>query len=185
MLYGAKLRGRYDGMRRNILELPHKGIAAGFDLEYTYRDKWADFGGAPPNVVFTKSNTQDYTQFTGYVTAVGGIPGLSEKNRILVSYHGGTTDKSSVDRYNAFRISGGPLPGESDDLSRVDYPGTMFGLIPVANYNMVAVEYRRELTFFMYLHLRGTFLQTRPGQHHRGKPSGIREQLRLECTDRC
>jgi len=158
MLYGAKLRGRYDGMRRNILELPHEGIAAGFDLDYTYRDKWADFG-APPNVFFTKSSTQDYTQFTGYITAVGGIPGLSEKNRILVSYHGGTTDKSSVDRYNAFRISGGPLPGESDDLARVDYPGTMFGLIPVANYNMVAVEYRRELTFFMYLHLRGTFLQ--------------------------
>ena len=159
MLYGAKLRGRYDGMRRNILELPHEGIAAGFDLDYTYRDKWADFGGPPSNVVFTKSNTQDYTQFTGYVMAVGGIPGLSEKNRILLSYHGGTTDKSSVDRYNAFRISGGPLPGESDDLARVDYPGTMFSLIPVANYNMVAVEYRRELTFFMYLHLRGTFLQ--------------------------
>jgi hypothetical protein len=158
MLYGAKLRGRYDGMRRNILELPHKGIAAGFDLDYTYRDKWADFGDRP-NVVFTKSKTQDYTQFSGYVTAVGGIPGLSEKNRILVSYHGGTTNKGSVDRYNAFRISGGPLPGESDDLARVEYPGTMFGMIPVSNYNMVAVEYRRELAFFMYLHLRGTYLQ--------------------------
>lgn len=158
MLYGAKLRGRYDGMRRNILELPHKGIAAGFDLDYTYRDKWADFGESP-TMAFTKSNTQDYTQFCGYVTAVTGIPGLSEKNRILVSYHGGTTNKSSVDRYNAFRISGGPLPGESDDLARVQYPGALFGIIPVSNYSMLAVEYRRELTFFMYLHLRGTYLQ--------------------------
>jgi len=158
MLYGAKLRGRYDGMRRNILELPHQGIAAGFDLDFTYRDKWADFG-TPPSVVFTKNNTQDYTQASGYVMAVSSIPGLSEKNKILVSYHGGTSEKSSVDRYNAFRISGGPLPGESDDLYRVDYPGTMFGLIPVANYSMVAVEYRRELTFFMYLHLRGTFIE--------------------------
>jgi hypothetical protein len=158
MLYGAKLRARYDGMRRNILELPHQGMAAGFDLDFIYRDKWGDFGSSP-NIVFTKHNTQDYTQASGYVIGVSSIPGLSEKNKILVSYHGGTSEKSSVDRYNAFRISGGPLPGESDDLSRVDYPGTMFGLIPVANYNMVAVEYRRELTFFMYLHLRGTYLE--------------------------
>jgi hypothetical protein len=32
-------------------------------------------------------------------------------------------------------------------------------MIPVVNYNMVAVEYRRELAFFMYLHLRGTYLE--------------------------
>jgi hypothetical protein len=157
MLYGAKLRGRYDGMRRNLLELPHQGFAAGFDLDYTYRDKWADFG-TPGVTTFTKENTQDYTQFSGYLMAVGGIPWMSEKNRILASIHGGTMATKTVDRYNCFRIGGGPLPGESDDLYRPDYPGTMFNNVLVSNYAMAALEYRRELTFFMYGHLRGTYI---------------------------
>lgn len=157
MLYGTKLRGRYDGMRRNLLELPHKGVAAGFDLDYMYRDKWSDQGSLG-NTIFTKANTQGYLQFSGYVMGVGGIPGMSEKNRILISINGGTSGEKSVDRFNAFQIGGGPLPGETDDLYRLDYPGTMFNEILVADYALANLEYRRELTFFMYLHLRGSFI---------------------------
>ena len=73
MLYGAKLRGRYDGMRRNLLELPHAGFAAGFDIDYMHRDKWADFGSSL--ITFKKSDTQDYLQYTGYLMGIGGIPG--------------------------------------------------------------------------------------------------------------
>lgn len=156
MLYGGKLRGRYDGMRRNILELPHSGLAAGFDIDFTHRDKWDDFGTIAPLTL--KANTQSYAQYSGYLMGVFGIPGLSEKDRVLMSIHGGGMDKKSSDRYNCFRIGGGPLPGESDDLYRPDYPGTMFNNILVSNYVMGAVEYRRELTFFMYLHLRETFI---------------------------
>ena len=156
MLYGAKLRVRYDGMRRNLLELPHAGVAAGFDLDFTHRDKWADFGSTESS--YKKSDTQNYSQFSGYLMGVAGIPGLSEKNRIFMSLHGGTMNSSSVDRYNCFRIGGGPLPGESDDLYRPNYPGTMFNNVLVGNYAMGAVEYRRELAFFMYLHLRETFI---------------------------
>ena len=156
MLYGAKLRVRYDGMRRNLLELPHAGVAAGFDLDFTHRDKWADFGSTESS--YKKSDTQNYAQFSGYLMGVAGIPGLSEKNRIFMSLHGGTMNSSSVDRYNCFRIGGGPLPGESDDLYRPNYPGTMFNNVLVGNYAMGAVEYRRELAFFMYLHLRETFI---------------------------
>jgi len=157
MIYGAKLRGRYDGMRRNLLELPHRGFAGGFDLDYMHRNKWSDFGTMGSGI-FTKDNTQNYLQFSGYAMGVGGIPGLSEKNRIFASIHGGVTDKNSADRYNAFSIGGGPLPGESDDLYRPDYPGTMFNQIDVANYALAVLEYRRELTFFMYLHMRGSFI---------------------------
>jgi hypothetical protein len=157
MLYGVKLRGRYDGMRRNLLELPHTGMAAGFDLDYMFRDKWADFGTIP-DALFTRANTRDYLQFNGYLTGAGGIPGLSEKNRIFISLHGGVTDQKSADRYNAITIGGGPLPGESDDLCRPDYPGTMFNQVLVSNYALAALEYRRELTFFAYLHLRETFI---------------------------
>jgi hypothetical protein len=156
MLYGAKLRGRYDGMRRNLLELPHSGVAAGFDVDFTYRDNWDDFGST---ALLTKAtDTRNYAQYSGYLMGVGGIPGLSEKNRILASVHGGIMSQSQVDRYNCFRIGGGPLQGESDDLYRPNYPGTMFNNILVSKYVMTALEYRRELTFFMYLHLRETYI---------------------------
>jgi hypothetical protein len=157
MLYGVKLRGRYDGIRRNLLELPHTGMAAGFDLDYMYRDRWADFGTIP-DALFTKADTRDYVQFNGYFMGVGRIPGLSEKNRILFSFHGGITPRKSADRYNAIKIGGGPLPGESDDLCRPDYPGTMFNQVLVSNYALAALEYRRELQPFLFLHLRETFI---------------------------
>ncbi len=57
MLYGFKLRGRYDGMRRNLLELPHEGMAAGFDLDYMHRDHWAGFGTLPGGLS-SKDDTQ-------------------------------------------------------------------------------------------------------------------------------
>jgi hypothetical protein len=157
MLYGVNLRGRYDGLRRNLLELPHKGMAAGFDVDYMYRDKWANFGTIP-DAVFTKANTQDYVQISGYLMGVGSIPGLSEKNRILVSFHGGITPKQSADRYNAITIGGGPFPGESDDLRRPDYPGTMFNQVLVANYALAALQYRREIESYLYLHVRETYI---------------------------
>jgi hypothetical protein len=153
MVYGAKLRGRYDGMRRNILELPHNGFAAGFDLDSMHRDRWS--GSATS---LTGVNTRDYLQFSGYVMDVAGIPGMSEKNRVIVSFYGATADTKSVDRFNAFRIGGGPIPGETDDLSRPDYPGTMFNEILVSDYALANLEYRRELTFFLYLHLQSSFI---------------------------
>jgi hypothetical protein len=157
MVYGGKLRGRYDEMRRNILELPHKGFATGFDLDDMHWEKWSATNTVG-SAALTEVNTRDYLQFSGYVMDVVGIPGMSEKNRVLFSFHGGTADKKSVDRFNAFRIGGGPLPGETDDLSRPDYPGTMFNEILVADYALANLEYRRELTFFMYLHVRSSFI---------------------------
>lgn len=157
MLYGAKLRGRYDGMRRNLMELPHTGLAAGFDLDYMYRATWANFGTIP-EAVFTKDDTRDYLQFNGYLMGVTGIPGLSEKNKLFLKIHGGVTNQKSADRYNAITIGGGPLPGETGDLCRADYPGTMFNQVLVSNYAMLALEYRRELAPFIYLHLRETFI---------------------------
>ena len=157
VLYGVKLRGRYDGLRRNLLELAHTGMAAGFDLDYMHRDNWADFGTLPNGIV-TKDDTQDYLQFNGYFTGASGIPGLSEKNRLLFSLHAGVTLPKSTDRYNAIWIGGDPIPDESDDLSRVDYPGAMYNHVPVSNYALAELEYRRELAFFLYLQLRETFI---------------------------
>jgi len=156
MLYGMKLRGRYDGIRRNLLELPHTGTATGFDLDFTHREHWSDFGN--PVVTFKKEDTQDYLKLSAYWVGVFGIPGLSEENRFLVTVHGGLADKKSIDRYNAFRLSSGIFVSEADDLSRPDYPGALIYQALVSDYLLLNLEYRRELFFFMYLHLRGTFI---------------------------
>jgi len=156
-LYGVKLRGRYDGMRRNLLELPHSGMAAGFDLDYMHRDRWEDFGTIP-DALFSRADTRNYLQFNGYLMGVGGIPGLSEKNRIFFSLHGGVTSQNSADRYNAISIGGGPFPAESDDLCRPNYPDAMFNQVLVSDYALAALEYRRELAFFIYLHVRETLI---------------------------
>jgi hypothetical protein len=76
----------------------------------------------------------------------------------LFSFHGGVTPKESADRYNAITIGGGPFPGETDDLGRPDYPGAMFKDVLVSNYTLAALQYRRELESFIYLHLRETFI---------------------------
>ena len=156
MLYGMKLRGRYDGFRKNLLELPHSGMAAGFDLDFVHREHWSDFGNSV--VMFKKEDTQDYLKFSAYWMGVFGIPGLSEKNRVLVTVHGGGADKKSIDRYNAFRLSSGIFVSETDDLPRLNYPGALYYQTLVSDYLLMNLEYRRELLFFLYLHLRGTFI---------------------------
>jgi hypothetical protein len=153
MLYGIKLRGRYDGIRRNLMELPHKGTAAGFDLDFVYRENWADYGNR--FVRFKKVDSQNYFILSGYVMAAFGIPSLSEKNRVLASVHGGLIDKKRADRYNAFRLDGGPFAQETDDLYRPNYPGALNTI--VSEYLMINLEYRRELLPFLYLQLRDTF----------------------------
>jgi hypothetical protein len=135
MLYGVKLRGRYDGIRRNLMELPHTGTAAGFDLDFVYRENWADYGNR--YVRFKKEDFQDYFIISGYVMGAFGIPGLSEKNRVLASVRGGLIDKKSADRYNAFRLNGGPFCEEADAVSHPNYPGAVDHETIVSKYLML------------------------------------------------
>lgn len=156
MLYGIKLRGRYDGIRRNLMELPHTGMAAGFDLDFVYRENWADYGNR--SITFKKADTQDYLISSGYLVGAFGIPGLSEKNRLVASVHGSFMDKKSADRYNAVRLDGGPFAQETDDLCRPNYPGALSTVTLVSKYLLINLEYRRELLPFLYLELRGAFI---------------------------
>lgn len=150
---GVRMRVRYDGMRRNIMELLHTGVAGGLDLEWQSRAHWSDanYGGA----VYKKDQTQQFTKLSGYLIAAAPVPGFSERDRLIFSVYGGATVENDLDRFSAFRI-GGPFPSESDDLARVPYPGAEFNQFPVSDYVVGTAEYRRELLFFLYLHLRGT-----------------------------
>ncbi len=155
LVHGALLRVRYDGLRRNLMELPHQGAATGMDVELSRRDTWSDanYGGS----TFTENETRDYLKVSGYLTAATGVPGLSERNRLLFSFYGGFAPYGILDRFSAYRIGGGPFPSETDDLYRQVYPGAMFNQFPTTDYLIGSVEYRRELFFFLYLHLRGTY----------------------------
>jgi hypothetical protein len=152
-LYGAKLRVRYDGLRRNLLELPHLGFATGFDIDYLVRDEWRDLEART-----LSAGNREFLQASGYFVGAGGVPGLSERNRLLLSVYGGTTGGDRGDRYNAFRINGGPYPSESDDLPRQRFTGLVFDDILATRYATAAVGYRRELTFFLYLSLIGSYI---------------------------
>ncbi len=152
---GLRFRARYDGLRRNIMELPHDGWAAGGDLEYTFRNKWSDstFG----SLVYAKDETREYLKLSGYLIGASGIPWLSERHRFVGYLHGGVSPVGKLDRFSAFRAGGGPFPNETDDLYRLPYPGALFNDFPVSDYVVGTLEYRYELLFFMYLHLRATF----------------------------
>lgn len=154
-VHGLRLRIRKDGLRRNIMELPHEGWAWGGDVELTRRDRWSDstFGSQ----VFSSDETRDYLKLSGYVIGAMGIPWLSEQNRFIWYLHGGGSPWGRLDRFSTFRAGGGPFPNETDDLYRLPYPGALNNNFPVSDYVVSTIEYRRELLFFLYLHLRGTF----------------------------
>lgn len=152
---GLHIRLRHDGLRRNIMELPHQGVAFGADLEWSNRLHWGD--STYGNYIFTKSKTEQYTKLSGYAMAALPVPLLSEKNRLITSVYGGFSPENDLDRYSGFRVGGGPFPTESDDLWRTTYPGAIFNQFTLSDYVIGNIEYRRELLFFLYLHLRGTF----------------------------
>ncbi len=154
-LYGVRLRLRYDSFERNIMELPFAGWAWGADLEYNRRSRWSDanYGGSD----FKQADTQDYAKLSGYLMTATGLPGLSERHRFLFSVYWGDAIYHTLDRFSAFRIGGGPFPNETDDLYRVSYPGAMFDQFPVSDYAVTDLEYRYEILFALYLHLRSTF----------------------------
>ena len=152
LVYGLRLRGRYDGLRRNLLELPHQGVAAGWDVDYLVRNNWRYLGPGSGAV------HRDYLQASGYLVAAGGVPGLSERDRVLFSFYGGKTGEGSADRFNAFRNNGGPFPSEADDLARPHYTGILYDDVRAAEYATGSLGYRRELAFFLYLSVVGTYL---------------------------
>ena len=146
------IRMRVDALERNIMELKHNGWAAGLDGIFGHRHNWKDHDY---NGSFLKRKTQHYYYLSGYFTIVGGPDSLSERHRFSFSIHGGISPDDGLDRYSAPRLGGGPTGDEADTLSRSPIPGAQFDEYIVSRYLLFTVEYRLELLFFMYLHLKG------------------------------
>jgi hypothetical protein len=152
-VHGVRLRGRWDGLLRNLMELPHEGFAAGVDLEYLRRDRWDDHGD-PALRVYRRGKTRDFVRLSGYIVLADRVPFLNGRHRYVIQGHGGVDPDDNLDRYSAFRLGGGPVPSETDDLARRSFPGASFDEYPLTSYLTGVLEYRYEIAFFIYLHLR-------------------------------
>lgn len=164
VIQGLKLRGRYDGMQRNIMELVQSGVSCGFDVDMVRRNIWGDafFGGK----LFRGADTRDYVKMSGYLTAATKVPGLTERDRLIVSLHGGYSPTDNLDRFSSFRIGGGLYPNEAEDMRRPYYPGALYNHFPVTDFILANFEYRREILFFLFLHLRGTVISAKRPDFH-------------------
>lgn len=148
------LRMRADALERNIMELPHAGWAAGFDGWYGHRSRWDDWGGGP--VFGLQDGSGHRTWYAGrfFVLAAVPVPGVDgERNRLQTSLYGGVG--MDLDRFSAFRLGGEPSGGEWEALSRPNVLGAIFDEFYSRSYVIANLEYRRELLFFCFLHLRG------------------------------
>lgn len=152
--HGLHLRIRFDGLERNLLELPHSGVSAGADLELLRRDRWDD-------TVFTtfayrEKDSRDFLRAQAYVVAATGLPFLSERHRFVLSLHGGYSPPKDLDRFSVFRLGSGPVASESYDLARRPIPGLLFDQVRARDYLVSCIEYRFEALFFLFLHVRYT-----------------------------
>ena len=150
----SHLQMRWDAFERNILELPHRGFAAGGDLVWGYRPNWEDWGVNGGNEA---GGGRDYLSFTAYGLAAGGVPGVaSERHRLVGSLHGGTGH--NLDRFTAPRVGGGPRPmgEEFGSTWRPVLPGTVIQEFYPDHYLLAVGEYRYEPIFFTYLSMVGS-----------------------------
>jgi hypothetical protein len=147
------MRIRADALERNLMEMPHQGVAAGLDAQYGHRAHWENWGG-PVTGPQSGSAGRDWMSVSAYAVAAGGVPGVpSDRHRLIASLYGGTGD--DLDRFSSHRLGGGPSGREWESLARPLLYGAAFEEVYTHNYALLNLEYRYELLFFIYLHLRG------------------------------
>jgi hypothetical protein len=149
----AHLRVRADALERNVLELPHRGFAAGLDGRLADRARWADWGG-PILGVQRGTRGRRWSSLSAYAIAAFGIPSCGERHRLLASLYGGIG--SHLDRFSAFRLGGGSNAGDSETITRPVLPGAAVDEFFPSRYAIVNAEYRYEAAAILYLQLRGT-----------------------------
>jgi hypothetical protein len=141
------LQVRYDALRRNVLDLPHRGIAAGFDARYGWRSNWNDWG-------WDRSNEADRARTpwkaSGYAMIANGFPGVpTDKWRMAHFLYAGWG--GDLDRFSRYRLGGGPTGQEFLSISRPIIPGAAISEFTPKHYVVGSGEYTYELFFFTYL----------------------------------
>ena len=146
-------RIRADAFTRNLLELPHRGWAAGLDAWAAHRAGWQDWGGGPTGL-HTAATTRSWTALAGFALAALPLPVGDRRHRILASVYAGTG--SNLDRFSAFRLSGGSNAGDYETIARPVLPTAGLDEIVSRGYVIANLEARMQLAFFLFLHFKGT-----------------------------
>jgi hypothetical protein len=149
--YRGHLRVRADALVRNIVELPHRGWAAGADGVWARRMNWKPWGLPSEGL---ETGGANWLAASAFAVGATGVPGLSERHSLVGMVHAGTG--SDLDRFSAFCLGSGSTWGDFETLSRVVLPAAGVDEIATARYATVDLEYRFEPIFFLYLQLRGT-----------------------------
>jgi hypothetical protein len=146
------LRLRADAFTRNLLELPHAGWSAGLDAWLAHRSGWEDWGGGPTGP-HAAADARAWSALSGF--AIAAVPvGANGRLRLVASLYGGTG--SNLDRFSAFRLSGGSNMGDFETLARPVLPAAGLDEIASRGYAIGNVELRAEILFFLFLHVRAT-----------------------------
>lgn len=147
------LRVRADTFTRNLLELPHEGWAAGLDAWAAHRAGWQDWGGGPTGA-HAAADARAWTALSGFALATVPAPLANGKVRLTGALYAGTG--SNLDRFSAFRLSGGSNMGDYETLARPLLPAAGLDEIASRGYVIGSLEVRAEVAFFLFLHVRGT-----------------------------
>ncbi|MDD5066876.1 MAG: hypothetical protein PHF84_07490 [bacterium] len=170
---------RLDAFERNLLEFRHSGWDFGTDLICGCRQRWRDHGFEGQ---YSGEDTRQYILLKGFSTFCFGIPGLSERHRLLPSLYAAYSP-DLLDRYSAAALG---HDSNSEDANSLDFP-VLYGVTSeevLANqYFIATLEYRLEVLFFLFLHFRvsGGFLNCQSLQDPARPDSGIqyiRERFR-------
>lgn len=147
-------RLRVDSFERNLLELAHSGWGVGLDAIAAHRAGWRDWGGGKSGTE-SGADAASWTALRGVAYAALPVPFVrSERHRLLVAAYGGTG--SNLDRFSAFRLSGGSNAGDAETLARPVVPAAATDEIVSRGYALVSLEYRYEALLFLFLSARGT-----------------------------
>jgi hypothetical protein len=171
------LRVRADGFERNILELPHRGWAAGLDAFAGERSRWEDWGGSVSGIQSGQAS-KSWRAVSVFAAAAAGVPGVpGERHSLIASAYAGTGHH--LDRFSAFRLGGGSNAGDFEALSQPILPAAAFDEFFTSRYGIVNLEYRYQVFFFFYLQARGTLARLeRPRFSSAGLVENRTENLR-------
>lgn len=156
------IRSRFDELKRNILELPHEGVALGADVFWGHRLQWENWG---INRKESKSQSKDYWGLSAYAWLARKLPCIkSERHRLIGSLHGAYGWK--MDRFSKYRVGGGPGGTEYYTLSLPLMPGAFIREFVTSRYLIAVAEYRFEPLFFSYISVRSSLSYLEQSPHH-------------------
>ncbi len=144
------IRMRYDGFARNLLELRHKGIAFGADIQTAIRES-TSFHGFQGQ----EKKLPSYFKYQAYFLGAHPLTFLSSHLVGLFSIYGGYSP-NALERNTAFVIGGSSSADETETITNPILWGAHLSEFNAKWYGLATLELRWEALFFLFFHFRLT-----------------------------